>query len=323
MTQGCARCAGRDHSNLFHAFATQLLPLYIALVRFGLENARFKLVFVHDWASVKELTPQYEARFLGAYEVVSGGVPPEEISHLPEVVCAETAIVGIEPQLLYPFSYFWKVDYLTEMHAWVPRLFPGFVDWVVSAYRLLPVLSDEEAPTEQGLVLIVTRTAGQSRQMQGATALAEHARGRGWRVQTIDISMLSIREQIELFMNASILIGVHGAALTLAAFMPVRGVAVELMPYGFGGSQHFDCYHCFENWLGMASISHITWHDQHQAPGEADAAPWGSVCGKQAHVFLDAAAVLEVFSAAEKLWHTHPADRQKAKVWYLNEPQEC
>ena len=257
----------RDHSNLFHLFSTQLLPLYIALVRFGLQDVRFKLVFVHDWASVKEVRPEYEAPFLGAFEAVSGGAPPEEIAHLPEVVCAETAIVGIEPQLLYPFSYFWNLDYAFE-HSWVPRLFGGFVDWVLSAYHLSPVLSDEEVATP-GTVLIVTRTAGQSRQMQGSSALAEHARQRGWHVQLMDISTLSIREQIQIFMAASIVVAVHGAALTLAAFMPVRAVVVELMPHGFGGSKYPDCYHCFSNWLEIAGTSRVIWHDPrlHKAPG--------------------------------------------------------
>ena len=31
----------------------QLLPLYLALVHFDLQNVRFKAVFIHDWAFVK------------------------------------------------------------------------------------------------------------------------------------------------------------------------------------------------------------------------------------------------------------------------------
>ena len=308
----------RDHSNRFHVFSTQLLPLYIALARFGMQNVRFKLVFYKDWASVKEVRPEYEAVFLGAFEAVSGGVPPEELVHLPDIVCAETAILGLEPELLYPFHLFHRLDF-SGARSWVPRLFPGFVDWVLSAYRLSPVLSDEEVATTPGTVLIITRTAGQSRQMRGSSALAEHARQRGWHVQLMDISTLPIREQIRVFQTASILIGVHGAALTLAAFMPARAVMVELMPHGYGNSEHFDCYYCFSNWLEIAGISHVVWHDQRQAPG----AERRSGCSKQAHVVLDSDAVVEVFSAAEKVWHTHPADRRTGKTWYLNEPQEC
>ena len=53
-------------------------------------------------------------------------------------------------------------------------------------------------------MLIVTRTAGRSRQVGGSNALAEHARQRGWHVQLMDTSTLSIREQLEVFMAASI-----------------------------------------------------------------------------------------------------------------------
>ena len=35
----------------------QLLPLYLALVHFDLQNVRFKAVFIHDWAFVKVGTP--------------------------------------------------------------------------------------------------------------------------------------------------------------------------------------------------------------------------------------------------------------------------
>ena len=218
-----------------------------------------------------------------------------------------------------------QVDY-AEQYAWLPAMFSGYKAWVLRAYGLK--LPDPEAVAEQpGLVLIVTRTAGHSRQMQGSAGLAEHARARGWRVRMMDISTLSIREQIEMFMTASIFICVHGAATTLAAFLPVRAVAVELMPHGFGSgaAEHLDCYHCFTNWLDIASVSHVVWHDPHlqKAPGSSDA-DRASICGKQAHVVLDDAAVREVFSAAEQLWHTHPIDRgNKGKVIYLNEPKVC
>ena len=58
---------------------------------------------------VKRLRGEYESRFLTVYEAMSGGVPPEEVAFLPDVVCAETAIVGIEPESLLPFSLHLKV----------------------------------------------------------------------------------------------------------------------------------------------------------------------------------------------------------------------
>ena len=40
-------------------------------------------------------------------------------------------------------------------------------------------------------------------------------------------------------------------------------------------------------------------------------------------MLLDNAAMVQVFSAAEKVWHTHPRDREKSKVVFLNGPQKC
>ena len=58
---------------------------------------------------MQRLRGEYESRFLTVYEAMSGGVPPEEVAFLPDVVCAETAIVGIEPESLLPFSLHLKV----------------------------------------------------------------------------------------------------------------------------------------------------------------------------------------------------------------------
>ena len=307
----------RDHSNLFHTFGSQLLPLYTALVRFDLQNVKFKTVFMHDWPSVHG---GYESRFLGVYEAVSGGVRPQTLGQLPDVVCAETAVVGVEPKYLFPIAYDSRLDYTSDTLRWAPVTFSGFKEWILKAYGLV----QPEPRGELGLVLIVTRTAGHTRQMQGSEALAEHARQKGWGVQMMDISTLSVREQIELVMTASIFISVHGAALTLAAFLPVSAVAVELMPVGFGTTQNLDFYYGYSNWLDVASVSHVVWHDEfvQRAVGETEA-DWKSVCGKQAHVLLDDAAVVGIFTAAEQLWHTHSRDRERGKVWYLNEPVEC
>ena len=306
--------------SLFHTLGSQLLPLYAALVRFDMQHVKFKTVFVSGWPGVQG---EHESKFLGVYEAVSGGLRPDALEDLPDVVCAETVIVGIEPQHLFPFDSHARLDY-TGRHRWAPVLFSGYVDWVLSAYRLeQPDVSDEDAP-ERGLVLIVTRTAGHSRQLGGSSALAEHARARGWRVRTVDAGALSIREQLEAVLTASIFVSVHGSAMTLAAFLPARAVAVELMPVGFGVPGNCDAYFGFANWLDVASVSHIVWHDQQgmRDPFGGAAAGASAKCGKQAHVLLDNAAMVEVFGSAEKVWQTHPRDRQST-VSYLNGPQKC
>ena len=317
----------RDYSNLFHTFGTQLLPLYTALVRFDLQNVRFKVVFVHDWPAVNSLRPDYESFFLDIYATVSGGVRPQTLGQLPDVVCAETALVGVEPDFLFPFSMWGRMDY-TDRHRWAPPMFSGFVDWVLRAYNLQQPDPPAEDASTPGLMLIVTRTAGHSRQMLGSDALAEHARQQGWHVQAMDIGVLSMREQLELIMSASVFITVHGAAITLAAFLPVRAVVLELMPVGFGSpgstglNLHF--YNGYANWLDAASVSHVVWHDQHgeRAPGGTEA-DWERVCGKDSNVVLTDDAVREVFSAVETVWQTPPGARQRGKVTYLNQPQPC
>ena len=132
----------RDHSNLFHTMGSQLLPLYAALARFNLQHVKFKTVFVNDWPRVHGNGD--ESSFLGVYEAVSGGVRPETLEQLPDVVCAETVIVGIEPQYLVPFDYNKRLEYGVGRHRWASVLFSGYIDWVLSAYRLeQPDVPDE------------------------------------------------------------------------------------------------------------------------------------------------------------------------------------
>jgi hypothetical protein len=59
--------------------------------------------------------------------------------------------------------------------------------------------------------------------------------------------------------NSSILVGVHGAAMTLLLGLPPWGVSVELLPYKFDESAMY--YHVHGNWAAAAARTHLVWHN--------------------------------------------------------------
>ena len=70
--------------------------------------------------------------------------------------------------------------------------------------------------------------------------------------------------------NSSVLVNVHGAALTMLLALPPWGVAVELMPYKFDQAALY--YHVHGNWAAAAAITHLVWHNTNVWHASAGAA---------------------------------------------------
>ena len=70
--------------------------------------------------------------------------------------------------------------------------------------------------------------------------------------------------------NSSVLVNVHGAALTMLLGLPPWGVAVELMPYKFDAAALY--YHLFGNWAASATRTHLVWHNTNVWHASAGAA---------------------------------------------------
>nr|CAH8819994.1 unnamed protein product [Trichobilharzia regenti] len=79
-----------------------------------------------------------------------------------------------------------------------------------------------------------------SRKISNEEKLLSELKQMGFRnSMLIDLVQLPMSEQIKLVMNTDILIGMHGAALTLSLFLPSTSCPVELFPgFWFGSNKH-------------------------------------------------------------------------------------
>jgi hypothetical protein len=76
----------------------------------------------------------------------------------------------------------------------------------------------------------------------------------------VDTGALAFREQVELLHSASMLLGVHGAGMTLMVYMqPKQTAVVELFPYHPPNDGKPRCYENMAAWLGL---SYHTWDNQ-------------------------------------------------------------
>lgn len=76
--------------------------------------------------------------------------------------------------------------------------------------------------------------------------------------------------------NSSVLVGVHGAAMTLLVALPRWGVSVELLPYKFDGSAMY--YHVHGNWAAAAARTHLVWHNINPWHASAGAGKYAVQC---------------------------------------------
>ena len=282
-----------------------------------------QVVFTSAWLpeGKPEHLQQNQTRLLDMYERLSGGLKPLVLSSLKErAVCGHTGVIGLESGRLFRFGYDHREEY-TDKYPESRDIFRGFLQWFLAAYGLTKpeTLQDKQVPT----VLIVERGEDEWRRIRGAQHFENYARLQGWHVESLNCRVASMEEQLVTLLRASLLVTVHGAALAMAAFLPPRAVAVEMMPFGF--TKEF--YHGYANWLDMAAVSHVVWHEQEvmQHIGEVgvDVQGVSQPCGKNADVFVTEASAADMLQMAHLIWMTPLGRRQQTT--YLNRPavEQC
>lgn len=276
------------------------------------------MIFTREWQpeGKPEHLQQNQTRLLDMYERVSGGVKPLSLSSLEKrTLCSHTAVVGLESGRLLRFGYDHREEY-TDKHPESRDILGGFLQWFLAAYGLMKpeALQEEQVPT----VLLVERGEDEHRRIRGAEHFEDYARLQGWHVRRLNCRVASMEEQLKALLRASLLVTVHGAAMAMAAFLPPRAVAVEMMPFGFTT----DFYHGYANWLDMAGVSHVVWHEQesmqHIGRIGVDVAGVSPPCGKNADVFVTEATAADMLQMAHLIWMT-PL-RQREQTTYLNRP---
>ena len=281
------------------------------------------MIFTREWQpeGKPEHLQQNQTRLLDIFRTVSGGVKPLSLSSMEaHTLCGHTAIIGMEGGRLFKFGYDHREDYM-DRYPESRDVFGEFLQWFLAAYGLMKpeALQELHVPT----VLLVERGEDEHRRIRGAENFEDYARSQSWHVRRLNCRVAGMEEQLKALLKASLLVTVHGAAMAMAGFLPPRAVAVEMMPFGFTT----DFYHGYANWLDMASVSHVVWHEedsmQHIEMIGMDVAGVSQPCGKNADVFVAKADAAKMLQAAYLIWRT-PL-RHREQTTYLNRPavQQC
>ena len=277
-----------------------------------------QVIFTREWQP--EGKPQHlqqnQTLLLDMYKRISGGIVPLPLSDIKErTLCGHTAIIGLGSGRLFTFGYNHREDY-TSKHPESRDIFKGFLQWFLASYGLMKpeALQEEQVPT----MLLLERGEDEHRRIRGTRHFEGYARLQGWHVRRLDCRVASMEEQLRALLKASLLVTVHGAGMAMAAFLSPRAVAVEKMPFGFTT----DFYYGYANWLDMASVSLVVWHEQesmqHIGTVGADVAGVSQPCGKNADVYVTEATAADMLQMTHLIWLTPLSKREQTT--YLNRP---
>lgn len=130
-------------------------------------------------------------------------------------------------------SPFWQGDW--EPHACDRSdLLQAFIRRVLDVSHITDDDEDIRLPGDRPLVLTVIDRRGSRRLVhQDAHLEALKAHFPTLTIQLIDFATLSFVDQLRITRRTDVLIGVHGAGLTHAMFLPARSALVEIMPHDF------------------------------------------------------------------------------------------
>ena len=115
-----------------------------------------------------------------------------------------------------------------EIAALGPTVFPSLISIQAAAKLWSGALKPPMLAKQTGQRLFITREGVTRRRLANQQIVAERLAEDGFRA--LDPGTLPFAEQVALFQGASIIVGVHGAALTNLLFAPDEAAFVELSP---------------------------------------------------------------------------------------------
>ena len=150
------------------------------------------------------------------------GIGPDEILDLPKVNNIIHFERGAVPVSLFkePLKTRFSRDHGTHYKGWSPEF--------ISEFRELSLKHFNIGFTDPDLKLYVDRGDASYRKVLNNSEIIEHCLESGFQVVTP--GELSLKEQIDLFSRAKVVVGCHGAGLTNIMWMRPGGILVEFMP---------------------------------------------------------------------------------------------
>ncbi|XP_044971854.1 beta-1,2-xylosyltransferase XYXT1-like [Hordeum vulgare subsp. vulgare] len=208
--------------NYFHDFSDALVPLFVASRRYGGE-VQLLASNIQPWWLGK-----YEAvvRKLSKYDVV-------DLDHDDQIRCFPSVTVGlrmhkefdITPELVpggVPLSMVDFTAFLRETYS-LPRAAP------ISLMKDISPPEDQEKRKPRLMLL----HRGHYRKLVNVPEIVKAAEKAGFEVAIADPRFDVRVEELARSVNSfDVLLGVHGAGLTNAVFLPTAAVVIQVVPYG-------------------------------------------------------------------------------------------
>ncbi|KAF7034344.1 hypothetical protein CFC21_045369 [Triticum aestivum] len=208
--------------NYFHDFSDALVPLFVASRRYGGE-VQLLASNIQPWWLGK-----YEAvvRRLSKYDVV-------DLDHDDQIRCFPSVTVGLRmhkefdivPELVpggAPLSMVDFTAFLRETYT-LPRAAP------ISLMKDISPPEDQEKRKPRLMLL----HRGHYRKFVNVPEIVKAAEKAGFEVSIADPRFDVKVEELARSVNSfDVLLGVHGAGLTNAVFMPTGAVVIQVVPYG-------------------------------------------------------------------------------------------
>ncbi|CAL4951106.1 unnamed protein product [Urochloa decumbens] len=200
--------------NFWHDFSDVLVPLFVASRRYAGE-VQLLITNMESWWPTAYGTI---LRRLSKYDAVS-------LDGDEHVRCFPRVTVGLHQH-----------NGLSIVPEWVPggplsmRDFTRFLREVYVLPRGEPVSLIRE-PSKRPRLLLVHR--GHSRRIMNEQEVLQAAEAAGFEAAAVDLRRdVTVDEQARMVNSFDVLLGVHGAGLTNAVFLPPGGVLIQVVPYG-------------------------------------------------------------------------------------------
>jgi capsular polysaccharide biosynthesis protein len=162
------------------------------------------------------------------------GIDQDRILHIESniVIQADEIIV---PSFINNWEYVKFRGYESYQKQWLPN-------WIGNIYREKLKLGKTESKNNR---IYISRAFSDYRKIENEQEIIEVLKSRGFGIYCLE--NMSVKEQIDLFSNASIVLGAHGAGLSNIYFCPQNTMVCEL----FGQYYHNSSYSMLSNVLGL------------------------------------------------------------------------